>query len=61
MGTLKVMIELREVFLALALLLLIISYFKDNFDFFGITFIAGGLVIILSIALYLINFFNKLP
>ena len=55
------MIELREVFLALALLLLIISYFKDNFDFFGITFIAGGLVIILSIALYLINFFNKLP
>jgi len=51
---------MREVFLSLGILLLVISYFKDNFNYFGAYYIIGILVLAFSIALYLVNFFKKL-
>ncbi|HIH52516.1 hypothetical protein AUJ61_03160 [Candidatus Pacearchaeota archaeon CG1_02_30_18] len=53
-------IQMKEVFLSLGILLLVISYFKDNFNYFGAYYIIGILVLAFSIALYLVNFFKKL-
>ena len=54
------LVDLREVFIVFGVLLLIISYVEDNFDFFGYYFVFGVLVIILGLALYLAHFLENL-
>ena len=60
-GTMKLLIDLREVFLSLGILLFVISYFKDNFSFYGLSFLGGLFVVIFAAFLYLINFFDRFP
>ena len=52
-------VEMREVFLVFGFLLLIISYFNDNFDFFGYYFVFGSLVVIFALVLYAVNFLDR--
>lgn len=52
-------IDMREVFLAFGVLLLIYSYFKDGFDFLGYYFVFGVMIIIFSMILYVIKFLDK--
>ncbi|NCN51517.1 hypothetical protein GW931_00710 [archaeon] len=54
------MIQMKEVLLVTGVLLMIISYFKDNFDYLGAYYIAGVLIIAVAIVFYLISFFKKL-
>ena len=54
------MIQMKEVLLVTGVLLMIISYFKDNFYYLGAYYIAGVLIIAVAIVFYLISFFKKL-
>jgi len=54
------LVQMKEVILMSGILLMIFSYFKDNFNYFGISYILGVLLIAFSIVVYLINFFKKL-
>ncbi|MDP3966448.1 MAG: hypothetical protein Q8Q04_02870 [archaeon] len=53
------MIEMREVYLIFGFLLLIISYFKDNFDFFGYYFVFGAMIVIFSVVLYALHYLDQ--
>ncbi|PJE81068.1 hypothetical protein COU58_04300 [Candidatus Pacearchaeota archaeon CG10_big_fil_rev_8_21_14_0_10_32_42] len=53
------MVDMREVILALGILLMIISYFQDNFNFYGYYFLFGGIFILFSLVLYGIRFFDR--
>jgi len=54
------LIQMKNVFLTLGILFLIISYFKDNFNLLGPYYIAGVLILTFSIAIFIISFFKKL-
>ncbi|MCR4327021.1 MAG: hypothetical protein NUV46_00380 [Nanoarchaeota archaeon] len=53
------LVELREVILVFGILLIIISYFKDSFNFLGYYFIFGVMVILFAIVLYVMRFFER--
>jgi len=54
------MIQMKDVFLTLGILFLIISYFKDNFNLLGFYYITGVIILAFSIAIFIISFFKKL-
>jgi hypothetical protein len=54
------MIDMRQVFFVLGILLFIISYVKDSLDFYGYYFIFGVISVVVSFVCYILYFSKKL-
>ncbi len=54
------MIDMRQVFFALGILLLIISYVNDHFNMYGYYFLGGAAAIIISFVCYIMYFGKRL-